>query len=408
MQRERETKPMLKQLRIDGFEGAKKHKRFGFKVATVLLAVMVTIMLASCIIEITDPEQQSPIIDPEPSHSEAQVIEYKNRLWHINLTGFSSEEKAEAAAELLSNNVENIFSVDSFLYNEERLWTIRSSCFDIDQIYNLSFIAEDYKEDTIYVAVYGPCESIELSNLTLEEFKNVYSHMDVSWGDISISQEQSPNNAYNIGYTIKVENIKKTEADALQSLVSDQTKIKTSHNSRKVFTGESNVYDAIDIFNVNVNDLTATYVDNYGSVDSFLSVIGEDLSNTKITRIIDVDGQKIATHATDIWKLSFDGFSATMVFCSDGSVQYSSTSENTNEQGKVTTQVLEKNGSYTAISDTQGTITFMECHSTTTVDGVVTRSSPYSESWTYELLQPDGSIRIVCQDYNATITLDKK
>ena len=128
-----------------------------------------------------------------------------------------------------------------------------------------------------------------------------------------------------------------------------------------------------------------------------------EMSNNSSNDELPVNGDAVGT-----WKLTFDGFSATMVFWSNGVVQYSSTSEGTNEQDKARTQTLEKTGSYTALSDAEGTISFTECYSIETVDGVVTRSSPYSESWTYELFESDGSIRIVCQDYNATITLDKK
>ena len=293
--KKREIKPMLKQNRknqIDNSKGAKKG--FRYKAAAAAFAIMGAFMLASCSFEPNVPQSTPPTVEEQgPVHSQVQEINYDNGFWSINLAGFTSQEKAEEVAGQLSNGVDRAFSVETYEYNEEVFWNVVSTSFNIDQINILSLLSDK----DIYCAVYGPCENVELTNLTLEEFKNIYTNIDVSWGNITISQEQSPNNDYNIGYKIAVSNIKKTDADTLISLVSDKTKVKSSHNSRKVFTGESTVNDVIDIFNVDKNDLTATYVDNYGSVDSFLSVIGDDLSNTKITKIIDVDGQEITTHA---------------------------------------------------------------------------------------------------------------
>ena len=291
--KKREIKPMLKQNKnnqIDNPKGAKKG--FRYKAAAAVFAVMGALMLASCSFEPTIPEP-TPTPTPEPEETIGETISYENGIWHFHLSGFTTRERASAAVEQLSNDTNNFFTIGEYENNGNNLWKISSTIFDIDQIDKLALITDE----NLYCAANGPCEEVTLSNLTLSEFKAVYSNLNIAWGDITISQEESPNNDFNIGYKVIIRNIKKTDADMVKSLVADQSKVSTQHNSYNVFTINCTKEQVMDIFNVDKNDLTATYQDNYGSVDSFLSVIGDDLSNTKITKIIDVDGQEIATHS---------------------------------------------------------------------------------------------------------------
>ena len=293
--KKREIKPMLKQNKINHIDNPKGVKKgFRYKAAAAVFAVMGALMLASCSFEPTISEP-TPVPTPTPGPVEmvGQTVSYDNGNWDFRLKGFTTEEEANAAIEQLSNNVSSIFSLSSYDSNGNTFWEIDSSLFDIDQINKLALIADD----NLYCVANGPCENVTISNLTLDELKNIYTNLDISWGDITISQELSPNNEYNIGYKVVINNIKKTDADALISLVSDQTKVRVRHDSYNLFTIKCTKEQVMDIFNVDKNDLTATYQDNYGSDDSFLSVIGDDLSNTKITKIIDVDGQEIATHS---------------------------------------------------------------------------------------------------------------
>lgn len=292
--KKREIKPMLKQNRINQIDNSKGAKKsFRYKAAAAAFAIMGAFMLASCSFEPTIPNN-TPVPTPEPTPIEQpqeEEINYENGYWRITIVGFATEREAVEAANIVGQGKLTL-DVGKSVYKGQETWIVSSSIFPIEYVENI----KQLDGDNLRFALYGPYQKITFSNLTADELKYLYSNLDISHGDISITQKESGSNYMNIGYQIELDSLVNTDAEKVKQLITDSTKLR-EFVSEGNFADDATKEEVLNIFNVDKNDLTATYVDNYGSVDSFLSVIGDDLSNTKITKIIDVDGQEITTHA---------------------------------------------------------------------------------------------------------------
>ena len=292
--KKREKKPMLKQNKINQIDNPKGAKKgFRYKAAAAAFAILGTFMLASCSFEPTIPNN-TPIPTPEPTPIEQpqeEEINYENGCWRITIAGFATEREAVEAANIVGQGKLTL-DVGKSVYKGQETWVVSSSIFPIEYVENI----KQLDGDNLKFALYGPYQKITFSNLTADELKYVYSNLDISHGDISIAQKESGNNYMNIGYQVELDSLLNTDAEKVKQLITNSTKVRELAFD-KSFAYDVTKEEVLDIFNVDKNDLTATYQDNYGSVDSFLSVIGDDLSNTKITKIIDVDGQEIATRS---------------------------------------------------------------------------------------------------------------
>ena len=161
--------------------------------------------------------------------------------------------------------------------DQEPIWAITGDGFDIDKI---DFLRGAFTRKPYYnIEIDGPTPKITLTDLTEEELIDIYNHLSLSYGNVSISQEYNEAAQNNESYNLTIDRYKSSNLGALLKSI-DSKKI-TIEDDGPVFASGTRK-DIINAFNLDNQAITAKYEDHVEPIQSYSEALGDKLQNTAL------------------------------------------------------------------------------------------------------------------------------